>query len=91
MQRLKTGDDAELPEPRKVGSGSIFNMLDAVAGIVSVVGLLRVFVSVKRQSNRAVADGVGEDLDSLAIQFRSLHPGTGPDPTAMLRTCASSA
>src|SRR5262249_23614773 len=69
MQRLETGYHSQLAEARNIAGGYGFNVLDAVAGIRAVIGLLRFPVGIQGQANRAIADSMGEDLNTVAVEF----------------------
>ena len=69
MQGLHAGDHAEFAEARDVRGGCVLDVLDAVAGIFGSVYGRGIFVGVEGGANGAIADGVGEDLNSPAVEL----------------------
>ena len=62
MQRLHARNHAKLAEAWNVGRIRIFNMLDAVTRIGSVIGSVGSFITVQRHPDCLVSYRVGEYL-----------------------------
>src|SRR5438067_1719409 len=69
MQRLHAGNHAELAEARNVGGRCVFNVFNPMPHICGAVYLGSVFVPIERGPDRAIADRMGKDLNSVLVQF----------------------
>src|ERR1700740_3737970 len=69
MERLHAGDNAEFSEPRNIGRGNGFDVLNARAAILSVIAGLGALISVESHANCVVPDGVRENLEALLIKL----------------------
>src|SRR5215467_4769900 len=70
MQWLHASDYSELAEAWNIGCRWVFDMLDPVSHILRSILGGRTCISIERQANRTIANCMGENLNTCAIQFR---------------------
>ena len=69
MQWLHARYHSEFAETGNVGGRGILNVLDAMPCIPGAVLCRSILLSIQRQPNRAITDGVSKNLNSPPIQF----------------------